>query len=113
MASIGTLGKPYRVVYTAKNFVAGLSQIKIRVIKPNLTLSTLLPMSEFTEEGLTGCYYYDFETTKDDSLGDYIMIIDNPEQSHKCSLRINYQSETQSVALDSISGGLKKNYFGG
>lgn len=113
MASIGTLGKPYRVVYTAKGFVTGLNQIKIRVIKPDLVISELFPMAEFTEEGLTGCYYYDFNTTKEDSLGDYIVIINNPEQAHKTSLRITYQSETQSVALDSISGGLKKHYFGG
>ncbi len=112
MASQGTLGKPYRVVYTSKNFVPGLQQIKVRVIKPDLTLTDSYQMIEFPEDGLSGCYYYDLITREDDSLGDYIVIIDNPEQNHKEALRISYQSQTQSVALESIAGGLAKNYFG-
>lgn len=113
MASIGTLGKPYRVVYTAKNFVSGLSQITATVIRPDLTISPSYEMYEFDNVALKGCYYYDLETSADDPLGDYIVIINNPEQSMKDGIRITYQSETQSVALDSIAGGLAKNYFGG
>jgi hypothetical protein len=113
MASQGTLGKPYRVVYTSRNFVSGLSQINCRIIRPDLTISDSYALTEFTEPGLAGCYYYDFLTTEDDSLGDYIIIINNPEQSLKEGVRITYQSLTQNVALSSISKGLAKNYFGG
>ena len=113
MGFIGTLGKPYRIVYTAKNFVTGLTLITIKLIKPNRDISLAYSMLEFVDEDLKGCYYYDLETTKEDELGDYIAIINNPEQAHKQGYRITYQSLTQSVALDEIAGGLKKNYFGG
>lgn len=113
MAAVGTLGKPYRIVYTAKNFKTGLTQISCKIIKPDLTISVRNNMCEFEDLDLKGCYYYDFETTLQDQLGDYIVIIHNPEQVHKEGLRITYQSQTQSVALDTISDGLRKNYFGG
>jgi len=112
MASIGTLGKPYRIVYTAKNFIRDLIGITCKIIRPDLTISGPYEMTEFYDEDLKGCYYYDFETTKTDELGDYIVIINNAPQALKEALRIRYESLTQSVALDVISAGLTKNYFG-
>ena len=112
MASIGTLGKTYRCIYAARNYVSGLTAITVRILRPNLVIDPPYPMREFDEADLKGCYYYDFETTKEDPLGDYVFIINNPEQEAKEGVRITYQSETQSVALDTISSGLRKNYFG-
>ena len=111
MASQGVLGKPYRIVYLAKNFVTGLEDLTCKIIKPDLTISEAYPLIEFEDADLKGCYYFDFLTTETDEIGDYIAVINNPEQALKEGYRITYQTATQSEALGSISEGLEKNYF--
>lgn len=109
----GLRGKPHRVIYTAKNFVSGLSQLSLKVICPDLVIKGPFQLTEFEDPFLSGVYYYDHLTSEDDQTGDYIFIINNPEQNHKEGFRLTYQEAQTEALLVGLSEGFQKNYFGG
>ena len=95
--AIGKLGKPHRIVFSAKNFVSGLTDINIKVLKPNGSLHVNSTMAEFTESGFEGVYYYNILTTTNDPEGEYAVVINSVSQS--------YASNTKVTLVDGFGGG--------
>jgi hypothetical protein len=87
---VGYLGVPYRIVYEGKARRAGLTNVVCIVVRPDLTFSAVLPMSEFVQMGFGGLYYADFLTNANGIEGEYIATIASPTEgviaTHRISL---------------------------
>lgn len=84
------LGTPYRVVYAAKNYAAGVPGIVARVVKPNnavLGVYALTPLAPFT-----GLYYFDLITIPGEPEGEWIAFIESPAEGVKDVHRISFES---------------------
>lgn len=95
--SIGKVGVPYKVVYASKNFVSGLNDIEIRVLKPDGTLHQSGTMTEFGITGFEGIYFFMVNSNSVDSEGEYTVSIVSPSEGHK--------AKTKFSLVESFGGG--------
>lgn len=86
--SIGKIGQPHKIVYASRNFVSGLSNISIKVLKPNGSVHSSGTMSEFSESGFEGIYYYDMPSNSVDPEGEYSVSITSPTEGHKAKTKV-------------------------
>lgn len=92
------LGVPYRVVYAAKNFTAGVTPINARVIKPNnavVGVFSLLALPSFP-----GFYYFDLLTVTGDPEGEWICVVESPTEGVKDVTRISFSNKVTEELAD-------------
>lgn len=86
------LGRPYPLLYLAKNGVSGLTTITAKVLKPDLSVLTTLTLAEISEAGFEGRYtatvYTDAGT---DPEGEYLVAINEGVSGHPAIHRISYE----------------------
>lgn len=98
--SCGFIGRPYKVVYCAKNFKTGITGITAKVLKPDGSVHSNYTLSEFSESGFEGMYFFNFLSNSVDPYGEYTVAIDSPnEGNHKAKFKIEMRS------LDDFGGG--------
>ncbi len=90
-------GLPHKIVYASKNFTSGLTDISIRIKKPNGLIHQTGIMSESAGVGFEGIYEFVMNTNSVDPEGEYIVSIVSLTESHK--------AKTKVTVLDSIGGG--------
>lgn len=95
---LGKLGRPYKVVYAAKNFVTGLTNIVARVEKPNGTYIGLFPLIESGDAFFTGIYSFDLNLSALNPEGEYTIVIIEPTSGHKDVRKVTME-------LDGAGGG--------
>lgn len=87
------LGRPYPLLYLAKNGKSGLTTITAKILKPDLSVFTTLTLAEISEAGFEGRYtatvYTDAGT---DPEGEYLVAINEPN-GHPAIHRISYQKQ--------------------
>lgn len=94
MSSQGVLGQAHRIIYTSKNLVSGLTDVRAYVIKPDLTRVGPYPLSEFADPKFSGFYAFEFPTAPTDSQGEYIGVVESPsENSYRTPFKIIYSSD--------------------
>lgn len=87
------LGKPEKVVYTAKQLTTGLTDIKAYVMKPNGDIVGPFPLLEVDDNNFEGIYTFSFHTDSvNDEHGVYVGIIVSPSENHRTSFKLNYES---------------------
>lgn len=84
------LGRPYPLLYLAKNGKSGLNTITAKVLKPDLSLFANLTLVEIGESGFEGRYTATVFTDQGtDPEGEYLVAINEPN-GHKAIHRISY-----------------------
>ena len=71
----GTLGKPYKFFYSARNFVSGLTDIIALVKKPDGSTHGTFPLTELSGSLFFGTYFFDLTTIQADLSGEYTIVI--------------------------------------
>lgn len=92
------LGFANKILYTSKDLIAGLANISAKIIKPNGSVIGPFVLTEMTEPGFEGNYFFTFSTSLSDPEGDYIGSIISPDESHKTNFKV-------SIYADSSGGG--------
>lgn len=85
---MGYLGVPYRILYLAKGYRSGLTDVVAVVVKPNGGMVGVFPMREFPAP-FTGQYYYDYLSGQGDPQGEYFSLVISPTEQTQDSARIS------------------------
>lgn len=102
----GTLGTPYRFVYTARGFTSGLT-LFAKVIKPNGSVLGTFSLVEFSDPAFVGVYYFDMLTTQLMPEGEYAIVVTedaNFKQTGKVSMRLPSAGEESFSICEPIIG---------
>lgn len=109
------LGTPFKITYTARNFVSGLTGIIATVRRPDGLKVGPVPMTEIADSEFSGVYEAIFPTTVGDPQGDYVVVVkEGTYKSHsKVSLFRNEggggstpeSSESSKTLIGKIIGG--------
>ncbi len=84
------LGRPYPIIYEAKNFKSGLTTIIGKVRKPDGTFITL-SFVEISESGFEGTYISTlFTSSSSDPEGEYLGVVIEPD-GYKASFRASLE----------------------
>jgi len=86
------LGLNYPIIYQAKNLQSGLTNITVKIIRPDNSVLGTFQMSEMTAQGMNGVYKYDLNTLSSDLKGEWLGNVDSPTEAYKVALRINFDS---------------------
>lgn len=89
----GKLGRPYKIVYAAKNFASGLTNVVARVEKPNGTYIGLFPLIEDVDSFYAGTYYFNLVLSNSDLEGEYTVIIVEPTSAHREVYKVTMERE--------------------
>lgn len=89
----GTIGKPYRFFYTAKNFQSGLMNVVAKVMKPSGALVGLFPLIELSDSYFSGAYYFDFTTNNSDTEGEYLISVKEPTANFRAISKVEFRKE--------------------
>ena len=95
--AIGKIGTIHKVEYCSKNFASGLTDVSIKILKPDGTLHDSGLMTEFSEVGFEGVYFFNMDTVSTDAEGEYSAVIISPTELHKAKMKV--------TMLDSFGGG--------
>jgi len=77
------LNSPYRTFYTAVDYLTGLTDVQAYVKRPDNVLEGPFTLTELTDTGLSGTYYFDYTMTL---TGVYLFTVDcvsNPKRAEK------------------------------
>ena len=85
---MGYVTKPYRIIYEARNFTTGLSNVQAFVLKPNLTSIGPFMLTELPSV-FGGRYYFDLMTGPTDPTGEYIAAIFSPAEGIQTTHRVS------------------------
>jgi hypothetical protein len=96
----GTLGKPYKFFYSARNFTSGLTDIIALVKKPDGSAKGTYSLSELSGSLFVGTYYFDLPTTQNEPEGEYSVIIYEQTSAHREIAKVTLQLTTGSVEQD-------------
>lgn len=97
----GKLGKPAVISYQSKNGTTGLTDIKVTIIRPDLTPVGPFALTEYSP----GFYSYSFSTSLLDPEGDYLGIIDSPSESLQTHVKLSlFQPESGGGASVTVGG---------
>lgn len=88
----GKLGRPYKVVYVAKGFVSGLTNIVAKVEKPNGAYVGLFPLIEDTDSFYAGTYYFNLVLSSSEQEGEYTVVIVEPTSTHREVLKVTMEN---------------------
>lgn len=95
----GSLGRPYRVFYTAKNIQSGLTGIVANVMRPDGVVLGPFTLLELANTNFSGIYYFDLLTTQLMPEGEYLVTV--KEGSYKSPVKITFTLPTeQEVNID-------------
>lgn len=93
------LGRPYPVIYEAKNFKSGLTTIIGKVRKPDGAFITL-SFVEMTEAGFEGTYISTlFTSSSTDPEGEYVGIVIEPD-GYKSTFRASLEKPATTLPGD-------------
>jgi len=88
----GKIGRPYKVVYVAKGFTTGLTNIVAKVEKPNGSYVDLFPLIEDVDSFYAGTYYFNLVTSLADPEGEYTVVIVEPTSTHREVLKVTLEN---------------------
>ena len=89
------LGIANKIIYSSKDHVTGLENITAKVIKPNGLVMGPFNLSEITEPGFEGNYFFNFSTSLSDPEGDYFGTIFSADENHRTNFKVSvYASES-------------------
>jgi hypothetical protein len=91
--AIAKLGTIHKLVYASKNFKSGLTNISIKVLKPDGSVHASGTMTEFSEAGFEGVYYFNVSTLINDPQGEYAAMITEPTANHKAKAKVSYVTD--------------------
>jgi hypothetical protein len=99
------LGRPYPIFYLARNAESGLTNITAKIKKPDGTYFGPFALSEDSESGFEGTYFYNFHTNASTDLeGEYLIVLSEPDVNHKAISRVSFEKlESGSGPVDGIS----------
>jgi len=69
------INEPYKIVYIAKNFTSGLTDVELIVFKPNMSKMGVYVLTEMQDPEGAGIYYIDFNDA--DVVGVYTFVVDS------------------------------------
>lgn len=102
--SFTKIGLPHRIVYASKNFVSGLTDVSIKILKPNGSVHTFGLMTEFPDVGFEGIYYFVMPSNSVDPEGEYTVSIVSPTENHKAKSKVTMISNLGGAASGDDSG---------
>lgn len=98
------LGRVYPIYYAAKNFKQGLTDIVAKIKKPDGSFLGPISLSEISEPGYEGTYFYNYYTVDGvDPDGEYLVIINEPTSGHKAIHRITMDRPIDDTIIDGVS----------
>lgn len=94
------LGTPYREIYEAKTFRAGLTDIIAYVMKPDVAKTVIGPFSMPELLPFTGLYGFDYESLVTDNPGEYLVMIFSPSENIKAADKMSLQVPSSDLSAD-------------
>ena len=84
-------GEKYHINYIAKDFKAGLTDVRMVVYKPNGVKLGVYTLAEVNVGDGAGIYYYDFEDA--DMEGTYLFIVNSPSWPKKDAKQVFFEEK--------------------
>lgn len=105
---MATLGKKYTVVYESKNLRTGITGITTTIKKPDGSTIGAFSLTEYSEPEFSGIYYAEFNTSVNDPVGEWIGVINSPnEGNYSRAYRISFfLPESSSITVQDIVDGV-------
>jgi len=101
------INETYKFVYKAKNFISGLTDVKLFVYKPDMTKLGEFNLTEIDTSDGIGIYYYDFNGA--DSPGVYIFVCDSITQPLRDARSLYFDS--RQLIADAILNSIVESTF--
>lgn len=99
------LGSAYRLVYEARNFRVGLTDVVATVIKSDSSKIGPISLVESTESGFEGVYLANIPTSEADPIGEWIGLISSASDGLKSTFRMSMQKVSSGGGSSDISDG--------
>ena len=94
------LGTPFKITYTARNFVSGLTGIIATVRRPDGLKVGPVSLVEIADSEFQGVYEASFPTTVGDPQGDYVVVV--KEGNYKSHSKISlFRNEGGGSSIES------------
>lgn len=95
----GIIGKPYKILYSSRNFVSGLTDIIAQVKKPDGSLHANYSLLEISGTMFQGTYSFDLASTQNDTKGEYSVVIEEQTSGTKQISKVSLQSESSGGSI--------------
>lgn len=97
---MGYVSIPYRVVYEARGFTPGLTDVRALIIKPDSSIAGPYALTEMPS-AFRGRYFFDFITSASDPEGEYMAMIVSPSENIQTTVRLSlYARAVSKVHFD-------------
>lgn len=94
---MGYVSSPYRVLYEAKGFRSGLTNVQAVIMKPDQSIAGPFTMTEMPSV-FAGRYFFDFITSSSDPEGEYFAAIFSPTENFQTTFRLSLYQKTATQA---------------
>jgi len=88
---MAVLGVDERIVYEAKRYRTGLTNVVAFVTKSDLSVSGPYPLTEFSSTPFKGLYFFDLVTTLGQPEGEWMIVVYSPTENLRPSYKVRFE----------------------